>query len=217
MLRIDNVDIESIPLNTVGNVALVGDILGRYEGYVLIDLYTDIMLTIYKAHLQELCGVEFTDEDATNMALPVLSKKIIYKSSSIIPKKMPLAYAERIAHDIALISALGEEGSYMKVDTKELKLIIPNMQAARYPMSEKACIDNINLRSKLHKLGLAEYSKEVITRLLGPEAYESLGKENASYYEDLSTIASENMLKFNLTWKKPSAKELIKAHQKRTR
>ena len=208
MLTKDGIDIESIK-----DIRLISTILNSYQIYVLIDLVTDIHFTLYKGYLYNIYGEVFSDNDVYGMASPAISKKLKYKDNLLIPNNLSVEYEYRLLHDKALINALKEKG--LSFDLKELKMLFPNFKSLLYLCSEKTCIDNINLRKSLHEIGLEEYSKKIITRLLGEEAYLTLGKEGIHEYND--TIKSENLgISFNISRKKKSIKKLIKEYKKST-
>lgn len=213
MLIEDNIDIESIKMRTISDLRLVSEILSRYHIYVLIDLVTDMQFTLYKGYLSNLYGKEFTDEEVYSMASPAISKKLDYKSNILTIENLPLEYGYRASHDAALVRAL--KGKGVSVDLKELKKLFPNFKSMLYLTSEKSCIEGINLRSKLIKIGLEEYSKTIITRLVGEDAYLTLGKE-AEEYDD--NIKQEDLkFSFSLSKNKTPIKKLIKDYHKSTK
>ena len=204
---------DGINIDEIESLYLTSEILSRYHIYVLIDLVTDMQLTLYKGYLYNLYGKELTDEEVYSMASPAISKKIDYKSNILIPKNLPIEYGYRLAHDSALIKALKERG--ISVDLNELRKLFPNYKAMLYYCGEKSCIDNIILKNELNKIGLEDYSKTIITRLLGEEAYLTLGKDTLGYDD---TIKSENLkISLSISKKKPNIKRLIKEHKKSTK
>ena len=217
MLLRDGIDIDEIT-----DLRLTAEILKRYQIYVLIDLFIDIQFTLYKLYLHNTSGIEFSDDEVYSMASSNISKELKYKDNLLKLEGYKEEDIERINHDIALINALRDD---ISLDLKEMKIIFPNFKAMVYFASEKSCIDNINLKHNLQEIGLNDYSKKVITRLLGEEAYQSLGKnnfksENYTSYKDIieSTNSSldnfKNGLKINISKTKMPIKKLIKKYNK---
>ena len=66
---------DGINIDEIESLYLTSEILSRYHIYVLIDLVTDMQLTLYKGYLYNLYGKELTDEEVYSMASPAISKK----------------------------------------------------------------------------------------------------------------------------------------------
>ena len=200
MLLKDNIDIDEIT-----NLRLTAEILRRYQIYVLMYLVTDVQFILYKGYLYNLYGREFSDEEVYSMASQAISKKLNYKENILGMVGLPKEYIDKINHDLYLISALKSKG--LSVDLKEMKLMFPKLKAMVYYTSEKSCIDNLNLKYNLNKIGLEDYAKKVITRILGEESNSSLSE---------NTTIDDNAMKltFNISKTKTPIKKLIKKYNK---